>query len=158
MKTNTIESIGLKWGAITFVLLSIYFSVMKAFGLVHMIELRILNAGIMFFGVYMATKEAKVKLEQFTYLKGIGLGLFTAAVASSMFAAFGLIYLTVINPAFIESIRANELFGRYINVFGATLQIFIEGTFSGCLISYAVMQRLKVGRLDFKEKLINHQD
>ena len=64
----------------------------------------------------------------------------------------------MINPEFIEAVRANELFGNYINEYGASLQIFIEGTFSGCLLSYASMQRLKIGHLDFEKKYANKQD
>lgn len=158
MNPATIERIGIKWGLIAFVLLSLYFVAMKAFGLIHVIELRFLNAGIMFFAIFKAVKTAKYKLDEFTYLKGIGTGLFTGAVASVTFAIFGFIYLTFINPEFISSIRENELFGSYINKYGASLQIFIEGTFSSCLISYAAMQRLKVGRLDFQDKFANKQD
>ncbi|MDX1627627.1 MAG: DUF4199 domain-containing protein [Fulvivirga sp.] len=158
MRLTTIEKIGFKWGVITFILLSIYFIIMKYFGLIHIIELRMLNAGLMFFGVYKAVKEAKRNLQEFTYLKGIGTGLTTGAVSSFIFAIFGFIYLTSINPEFIESIRENEFFGSYINVYGASLQIFIEGTFSSCLITYAVMQRLKIGRLDFGDKISNQQD
>lgn len=158
MKSSTIERIGAKWGLIVFVLLSAYFLIIKAVGLIHVIELRFLNAGIMFFGVYKAIKTAKSSISEFTYLKGLGTGLFTGAVASATFAIFGFIYLTFVNPEFITSIQENELFGAYINKYGASLQIFIEGTFSSCLISYAVMQYLKVGRLDYKDKYVNKQD
>lgn len=112
----------------------------------------------MFFGVYKAIKSAKNTIDEFTYLKGLGTGLATGAVASATFALFGFFYLTFVNPEFITSIQENELFGAYINKYGASLQIFIEGTFSSCLISYAVMQRLKVGRLDYKDKYVNKQD
>ncbi|MEP2774219.1 MAG: DUF4199 domain-containing protein [Fulvivirga sp.] len=158
MKFNTIEKIGLKWGILSAFALAGYFVGMVIFDLIHILELRLLNAGIMFFAVYKATKEAKYTFEDFTYLKGLGTGLATATIGSSIFAIFGFIYLSVINPEFIEFIRDNELFGSYINKYGASLQIFIEGTFSGCLLSYASMQRLKIGKLDFKQKVVNHQD
>ncbi|MDX1629758.1 MAG: hypothetical protein R3345_13720, partial [Fulvivirga sp.] len=71
MNSSTIERIAFKWGLVVFVLLSIYFIAMKSLGLIHVIELRFLNAGIMFFGVYKAIRAAKYTLGEFTYLKGI---------------------------------------------------------------------------------------
>ncbi len=78
---------------------------------------------------------------------GIGTGVATGFFASVMFSAFGLGYLTFINPDFIESIRQNELFGLFMNKYGASLQIFIEGSASACLMSYAAMQYLKESQL-----------
>lgn len=143
MKINTIEKISFKWAAITFGLLSLYFLIMQAVGMIHVVELRILNAGIMFFGIYKAVKEAKINLREFNYFKGIGTGILTGGIASLIFAVFGLFYMTVLDTNFINEIKSNELFGSFINQYGATFQIFIEGTASGCLMSYAVMQYLK---------------
>ena len=143
MNTNTIEKIAFKWALVTFTLLSLYFLIMKSIGLIHVIELRMLNAGIMFFGVYKAVKEAKMNLGEFNYFKGIGTGILTAGITSLVFAVFGMIYMNVIDTNFINEVRNNELFGFYINEFGATFQIFIEGTASGSLMSYAAMQYLK---------------
>ncbi|MEM6523661.1 MAG: DUF4199 domain-containing protein [Bacteroidota bacterium] len=137
------EKISFKWGLRAFLGLSVYFLIMKFVGLIHMPELRILNAGILFTCVFLAIKESKQKLEDFNYFRGIASGVATAFIASTIFAAFGFGYLTFINPDFIESIRDNELFGIYMNKYGASFQIFIEGSASGCLMSYSAMQYLK---------------
>ncbi|MEO1052323.1 MAG: DUF4199 domain-containing protein, partial [Bacteroidota bacterium] len=139
----TIERIGSKWGSIAFVLLSLYFLLIKMIGLVHVAELRVFNALIMFVVIYKAIKEAKMKLPEFNYLKGIGAGVLTAFVGSLIFSVFGFFYLTVLEPDFINDIQANEFFGLYMNKYGASFQIFIEGSASGCLMSYTVMQYLK---------------
>jgi len=152
---SIIEQTAVKWGLITFVLLSLYFLIAKALGIIHIFELRIFNAVIMFFGVYKAISTAKYRLDEFNYFKGLGTGLLTAIVASLTFAAFGAIYLFLIDPSFISSIRTNEPFGIYINKYGAVIQIFVEGTASGCLISYACMQRLKISRLNINEQINN---
>lgn len=139
----TIEKLAVKWGLIIFAMLLGYFFIMKQFDLIHNIELRLLNGVFMFIGLYLGIKEAKKRLDEFSYFKGIGMGLLTALIASFLFAAFGFLYLTVLDPDFIIEIKNNEPFGQYINVYGASLQIFFEGAASGCGLTYAVMQRLK---------------
>lgn len=142
-KQTTIESIGLRWGLITLLMLSIYFLTMKFLGLVHVTELRILNAGIMFFGVFTAIKISKSELEDFNYFKGFGVGALTALVASGLFAVFGLVYLLWIDPSFMSSIKMNEPLGIFMNRYSASLQILIEGSASGILCSYASLQWLR---------------
>jgi hypothetical protein len=116
---------------------------MKAFGLVYVLELRILNAAIMFTGCFLAIRESKAKLEDFNYFSGILTGMLTAFVASAVFATFGLIYLQVLDPEFMIALKENEPLGYYLNPYLATFQIFIEGAASGFTISFAIMQYLK---------------
>jgi len=141
--TDSIEKIAIKQGLITFFLLGAYFLIMKMLGLVHMIEFRLLNGVIMFYGCYTAVKLSKKKLEDFNFLKGYGAGLLTALIASSLFAAFGIIYLEFINPSFIVEIKQKEILGIYQNKFIASAQIFIEGAASGFLFTHAAVVRFK---------------
>ncbi len=143
MKFNSIEKIGITTGAFTFIFLGLYFLLMKILGLVHVIEFRLLNAVIMFFGCYAAVKMSKKYLDNFDFLKGYGAGLLTALVASTLFTAFGIIYLNFIDPSFILEIKRNEILGVYQNKFIATAQIFIEGTASGFLFTHASVVRFK---------------
>lgn len=142
-KNSTIEKIGLQWGLTTLLLLSAYFLIMKILGLIHVPELRIFNALIMFYGVFQAIKRAKVELNEFNYFKGIGAGILTAFVATFFFSLFGVFYLSFIDPNFIMSIKVNEPLGIYMNQYSASLQIFIEGSASGVLFSYASLQWLR---------------
>ena len=143
IRRNTIEGIGLRWGVITLLLLCAYFLVMKILGLVHATEFRILNALIMFFGVFQAIKSSKENLQGFNYLKGFGTGILTALVASALFTMFGMIYLFWLDPSFMASIRMNEPMGIFMNEYSASLQIFIEGSASGVLLSYTSLQYLR---------------
>ncbi len=138
-----LERVGLKWGLITFLGLGAFFLTMKTLGLTHIIELRVLNAAIMFGGLWFSIKEYRRLDVDFNYFKGLGIGVLTALIASSIFTAFGILYLEVINPSFMQELKANEPLGFYLNPYLATFQIFIEGTASGFSISYAVMQFLK---------------
>jgi hypothetical protein len=140
------EKIGIRWGIITFLLLSAYFLLMKLFGLVHVLELRFLNAFIMFYGCYRAIKTAKMHLSRFRYFTGLGAGSITALVASVLFTLFGILYLTIINPEFVDSLKANEPLGIYLNRYLAVIQILIEGIASGFVFSFIIMQWLKQPR------------
>lgn len=146
-KSTSIEKIGLQWGLITLGLLGAFFLIMKFAGLIHVPELRILNAVIMFYGVFQAISQAKAELSGFNYFKGMGAGILTSLVAAFSFSIFGIIYLTLIDPSFLNSIQANEPLGIYMNEYSASLQIFIEGSASGVLLSFASMQWLKIPHL-----------
>ncbi|QNL23128.1 DUF4199 domain-containing protein [Hyphobacterium sp. CCMP332] len=142
-KLGLLEKTGLKWGIITFLGLGAYFLIMKAFGLTYIIELRVLNAAIMFTGLWFSIKDYKRNNSGFDYFSGLGVGLLTAFIASTIFAVFGILYLEVINPSFMTELKQSEPLGFYLNPYLATFQIFIEGTASGFSISYAIMQFLK---------------
>lgn len=146
MKDKTFEKVGFKWGFIVFALLSAYFGILMLLGFVHILELRLFNGVIMYFGIYMAIKEFKSFSSDFNYFKGLGTGIVTAFIASVAFTIFGFGYL-VLNPEFMAEIKREEPLGLYINEYGAVIQIFIEGVASGCVMSYANMQLLKVPRL-----------
>jgi len=62
LESNSVEKIGIRWGIYTFLMLSVYFLLMKLFGLGHVLELRFLNAFIMFYGCYRAINAAKTNL------------------------------------------------------------------------------------------------
>ena len=147
----SIEKVALRWGIITFILLSVYFMLMKMLGWVHVIELRFLNAFIMIYGIYMAIKTVKAQSSKFGYFKGIGVGSLTALVAVALFSAFGLIYITVINPEFLEQLKMNEPLRFYLTGYIAIIQIFIEGSISGFFFSLIIMQWLKEPRIATKE-------
>ena len=148
IKNHTIVQIGLRWGLITLALLCAYFVIMQILGLIHSTELRVLNALIMFYGVFQAVKTSKSDLEDFNYFKGFGVGALTALTASLLFTIFGLVYIIWIDPSFMSSITMNEPLGIFMNEYTASLQIFIEGSASGILFSYASLQWLRRPHLE----------
>lgn len=149
MMGQSLEKIGIKWGLIVFALLSAYFGILQLLDFVHVVELRLFNGVILYFGIYKSIREFKTDNQDFSYFKGLGTGVITALVASTAFTLFGFGYLQL-NPSFIDEIKTNEPLGFYMNQYGAVFQIFIEGVASGCVMSYANMQLLKTSRLSKK--------
>lgn len=146
LKQNNIEKIGVRWGIIAFALLGIYFMIMKIFGLIHFVELRLFNGIILFYACFSAIKCARKNLTDFNFFKGIGTGMLTSLIASALFAIFGLLYLSFINPSFATSIEDNNILGIYQNKYIASAQIFIEGAASGFFFSQAAVMWYKKAR------------
>ncbi|MEK6482254.1 DUF4199 domain-containing protein [Catalinimonas sp. 4WD22] len=145
---NTIERIGVRYGLLMTLALVGYFLIMKAINLEQNLELRIFNLIILSSFVLMAIdKYKKMKGVHLTYLKGVGLGLLTSVVGVFTFASLVLLYVTVIDPAFMEVIQQNEPFGSYLNPLLVSIAILIEGTASGFIASFAIMQYYKVSHM-----------
>lgn len=136
----TIERTAEKYGIFTTIGLIALFFIMKFIGVVHIIELRALNFFVLAAGVVMALRYfSRTKPESFTYLKGLGLGMLTAIVASVLFGLFVFIYTNFLDPAFMQSIVENEPFGRYLNPYIAGVAVAVEGIASGLILVFITM-------------------
>ena len=136
----TIEKTAEKYGLFTALGLIILFFLMKLFGVVHVIELRVLNFFVLAVGVIMSLRYfSKTKPESFTYLKGLGLGVLTGIIASVIFGLFVFIYTNFIDPAFMQSIVENEPFGQYLNPYIAGVAVAVEGIASGLILAFITM-------------------
>ena len=116
--------------------LIVYFFIMYAAGLIHVIELRLLNVFIMLAGVYYALKQFKRTHDyKMDYFKSWTTGTATAAIASATFSLFIFIYLSL-DRNLMNSIIENEPLGSYMNPYIASFVVFLEGLFSGLGLSY----------------------
>jgi len=141
---NFIERTAIRYGSLMALALAGFFLLMKAFGLEHNLELRALNLFILFSFILMSIDHFKKnRSEDFIYLKGMGLGLLTSAIGVIIFATLVILYITVINPSFMEIIQQNEPFGDFLNPVLVGCTIVIEGMASGFLATYALMQYFK---------------
>lgn len=156
---KTIEARGVIFGLLTTAGLIAYFFIMKWLGLVHNINLRALNAVIMFAGVYLAIKTYKKYKHEagdhFQFMKGTGVGLITALTTAVVFSAFITGYVMA-SPEFMQSIKANEPQGIHINEWGIAVIIFIEAMASGFIFSYLSMQWLKENDMTYMKSPENH--
>ena len=151
MKHAHLERIGLRYGIITAATLVAFFFIMLGFGLIEQYPLRILNIVFLFTGIFMAVNAYRTNPKfKPNYLGGIGVGLLTSAVALFLFSIFVIIYLAS-NPGFMESLKSYEYFGRYLNPYIAGVVIFLEGTVSGLLVSFILMQFYKHSHLNTAE-------
>lgn len=126
--------------------LIIYFFLMYAAGLIHVIELRLMNLFIMIAGVYMAMRQFKrTHNGRLDYFRSMVTGVYTAAIGTATFALFLFIYLSV-DKNLMTSIAENEPLGYYINPYIASFIVMLEGLFSGFGISYLLTNFLSTDR------------
>lgn len=136
----TIERTAEKYGLLTAIGIIVLFFIMKFAGIVHVIELRALNFFVLAVGVVLALRLfRKTNPDSFTYLKGLGLGMLTAIIASVLFGLFVFVYTNFLDPAFMQSIVENEPFGQYLNPYIAGVAVTVEGIASGLILSFIVM-------------------
>lgn len=119
--------------------LIIYFIVMYFMGLGHQVELRLLNLIILVAGVYLALKKFRESHEgQLHYFRALATGVSTAAIGACGFAIFLFLFMSF-NDTLMESIRANEPMGRFMNPYIASCIVALEGLFSGLLVTFVLI-------------------
>ncbi len=128
MKETTIVNTGRTYGLYTAIALIAFFFLMKLVGLIEVYELRTLNVIFLFTGVFLAMRHFRKNAEKASYLNGLGVGMLTSAIALLIFGAFITIYLSAIDPGFMETLKEDEYFGQYLNPYIAGAAIFLEGT------------------------------
>lgn len=139
----TADRLGIRWGVLIYLALAAYFLIMKAAGLIYVTELRVFNGVFMFYGIYRAVRFSYLHTGELNYFRALASGLWTAFVASVLFAASGAFYLALINPGFVNELQSNEPLGAFMTVYSAPLKVFIEGSASGFLFTYASLQWLR---------------
>lgn len=127
------------YGTLIFLGLTIYFLLMYAAGLVHVIGLRFLNVLIMAAGVYYVIRHyRRTHGGNITYFRGITLGTATAFIGITTFGFF-LFFFLMLDDSLMQSIRVNEAIGRYLNPYIAACVVMLEGVFSGFAMSYLLV-------------------
>jgi hypothetical protein len=119
--------------------LIIYFVTMKFAGLSHHPELRLLNLVVLVVGIYFALKKFKSTHEdRLNYFRALVTGVATGAIASIVFAVFLFLYMQL-DPNMMETIKANEPMGRFLNPYIASFIVALEGVFSGLLVTFILI-------------------
>lgn len=144
--SSSVEATAIRFGLYTTAGLIAYFLLMKLFGLVHVVELRVLNLFVLLAGIILALRTLKRQQGTIEYLQGIGLGLMTAAIGVITFALFVFIYLQM-DPDLMNAIKQNESFGEFLNPYILSFVVALEGTASGFIATFVIMQYLKKSHL-----------
>jgi hypothetical protein len=143
-RKNVIENIGIRYGLLSAAGFIAFFLLMRAVGLAQVLELRAFNFFILVTGIAFAIQ--KLRREEngsVPYLEGLVCGALTVLVSVVVFSVFIFAYLQFISPEFMAYIQQHGMFGRFLNPVMAAVSIFIEGTFSGLIVSFGIMQYMK---------------
>jgi hypothetical protein len=127
--------------------LIVYFVAMYAVGLIHVIELRLLNLFIVLGGVYYALKQYRRTHDgQLNYFRALAVGTSAAAIGTSTFALL-LFFFLKFEGSLMQSIQENEPLGPYLNPYVASFAVFYEGIFSGFGLTYLLVNYFDTDRV-----------
>jgi hypothetical protein len=119
--------------------LIVYFFLMYALGLIHVIELHLFNFLIQVGGIYLALRQfKKMHHDHLNFLRGISIGLTTSLVATGLFAIFLFLYLTM-DHHLMEIISERGPLGIYLNPYVVAFTIVSEGFVSGLLATFLLI-------------------
>lgn len=129
-KIPTIYGIAIAAGLI------VYFFAMYALGLIHIVELRLLNLVILIVGEYLALKQYKrTHGMHMDYFHAFTTGIGTAAIGTTIFSIFLFLYLNV-DKNLMQSIAEKEPMGMYLDPYIASFMVGLEGFFSGLFVTF----------------------
>lgn len=124
------------YGTLIFVALVAYFFLMYAVGLVHVIELRLVNLMFLLGGIYLALKQyQRTHNGHMDYFHAFTNGMATAAIGTLTFAAFLLVYLHI-DKNLMEQIAKGQPLGFYLDPYIASFMVSLEGVFSGLFATF----------------------
>src|SRR5688572_17786772 len=125
----------------TFIALGLiaYFVISCAAGIVHIVELRLLNFPIIVAGVYFALCQyARTHEVHLNYFRGLVTGIATSTIGTLTFVLF-LYAIFMIDKELYQTVVKEGPMGIHQNVYLATFAVAIEGVFSGFMASYIIM-------------------
>lgn len=121
----------------------LYFFIMKISGLEGNSELRFLNFVFVFWGINNAIKSNIIRNRETLYVRNLAVGIGTSALAVGITVVGLIIYVSFINPNFIEIIRDSFLWTGDITLPLLVFALLIEGIASSVISSFILMQYYK---------------
>ncbi|WP_340199670.1 DUF4199 domain-containing protein [Ascidiimonas sp. W6] len=138
------KKIHIRYGIIVAIVLIFYFLFVRLFNLHENPWLRLLNGGIVAYGIYAAIRLRRLlEGKEFKYFNGFKTGLYTGFLATLIFVGFMSIYMFHLDPEF--PIRIMDTWMKDYNQ-GPGILIFvltIEGLASSLVLTLAFMQKFK---------------
>ncbi|MBK5286267.1 MAG: DUF4199 domain-containing protein [Bacteroidia bacterium] len=135
-----------RYSGLTSIALLIYFLLMKLLHLATVVELRFLNFIILFLGIRFFLLRLKTENnDSVRYLQSLAYGFIVSVFTSALFSFFMLLYLSFIDHSLLESLQLNQPFGEYLTPGASALVLILEGTSSGAIISFSLVQFMSRG-------------
>jgi hypothetical protein len=123
------------YGTLITIGLILYFFISYLLGVIHVIELRLLNLFILAAGIHFALKQYKrTHNGHVDYFHAFTIGMATTAIGVLTFSLFLLIYL-FIDKQLMQAIAEQPL-GYYLDPYIASLMVSLEGMFSGLFVTF----------------------
>ena len=133
----------IRYGLYSFIGIAIFFLLMRIVGLENVIALRALNILIViYFTNQLARINAQVNSKD-QYLKSL-ISLLTANAITVVASVVSFaIYVTFLDPHFLQNVVGGILFAQNITLDQAAVSILMEGMAGSIIVSFTLMQYWK---------------
>lgn len=126
------------YGALMGLGLIAFFLIGYSFGFAHTLVFRVLNFPILLAGVYYAVKQSGKTTNGIRYSRGFKIGLVSSMIAISVFALFVFLVFTMDHSFYVAAVKARPA-DLHMNTFIAAFVYWLEGVFTGFLITFLLM-------------------
>lgn len=140
----TYQKVSIKYGIFVGIAHILYFLVMRLLNLQNRVELSFLSAIFLIIGIAVAIASfKKARGGTINYFQGLAIGATTGVVSSSILALFLVVYVTVLDPAYLASLQSSSVFPISLSVLSLFVLTIIYGSVPGFIIAFVAMQWFK---------------
>lgn len=128
-----------RYGAYIAVALISFFLICYFLGVIHLAYLRLVNFVILAIGVYMSMRQFQLTHgDKVNYFRAMAIGITSIFVGATAFVFFTFIIFKIDHDIFVSAVKLEPM-GAYLNVYIATVAIWIECIFAGVLATYIMV-------------------
>jgi hypothetical protein len=140
----TYQKVSLKYGIFVGIAHVLFFLVMRLLNLQNRVELSFLSAIFLIIGIAVAISQfKKAKGGEINYFQGLAIGATTGVISSTILALFLVVYVNVLDTAYLTSLQSSSLFPTSLSVLSLLVLTIIYGTIPGFIIAFVAMQWFK---------------
>lgn len=140
----TYQKVSIKYGIIVGVVHMIYFLLMWALGMTNIVELSFISGIFLVIGIVVAISSFKrARNGVIEYFQGLGIGATVGVVSSVLLAIFLMIFVSVLDTNYLESLQASSLFPESLSMLALFALTIVYGTVPGVIIAFIAMQWFK---------------
>lgn len=140
----TYQKVSLKYGIFVGIAHVLFFLIMRLLNLQNRVELSFMSAIFLIVGITVAISQfKKAKGGNINYFQGLAIGATTGVVSSTILALFLVVYVTVLDTAYLANLQSSSLFPVSLSTLSLFVLTIIYGTIPGFLIAFVAMQWFK---------------
>ena len=140
----TYQKVSIKYGVIVGIVHMVYFLLMWALGLTNIVELSFFSGIFLVVGIVVAISNFKrAKNGVIEYFQGLGIGATVGVVSSVILAIFLMIFVSLMDTEYLESLQASALFPESLSQLSLFVITIVYGTVPGVIIGFIAMQWFK---------------
>lgn len=140
----TYQKVSIKYGIFTGIAHIIFFILMSLLDLLHIMELSFASGIFLVIGIIVAISRFKsARGGVINYFQGLAIGATVGVVSSAILAVFLVIYISVFDTTYLNSLQASYLFPQSLSLLSLFVITIIYGSWPGFWLAFIIMQWFK---------------